>query len=116
MELEKAQKIVKACVAHRMYDMGVVDEEPPSLYEYSLRELLEANDRVREENENQPKEGVMSFQTVCDDRLVAALYTIYHYEAERGTSIEPICMLGEKALLCARMTPETMVADDAASP
>jgi hypothetical protein len=110
MELEQAKEIVQACVHHTMHKMGIIEEQPPSLYEYSLRELLDANDQVKADNDSRRDlKGPQSFQTVCDDRLVSALYTLYHFDGDQnGGRVEPIALANGKALICIRVTPEMM--------
>jgi hypothetical protein len=46
---------------------------------------------------------------VCDDRLVSALYTLYHFDGDQnGGRVEPIALANGKALICIRVTPEMM--------
>lgn len=90
MTIEEARDIVRACTAHTMYMMGVADEQPPSLEGYTLRQLLDANDMVKEADRNQSGDGPRTMQVVCADRLIAALYTAYHYPGDSPESIEPI--------------------------
>lgn len=101
MELERARDITGACLAHTYYRMGFIEEEPPSLEDYSLRELLDANHRVDEENKKFSVDGKKRIQVICADRLVAALYTLYHYQAELPDSgVEPIAEIEGKVLCC----------------
>lgn len=102
--IKKARVIVANCVHHRMHDMGILEEPPPSLEDYSLRELLDANHLVRDLNTERPDgPSDYSHQTMCDDRLIAALYTAYHYEAQPESQVEPIVNVGNKALCCVRV-------------
>lgn len=106
MDLEKATDITKACLAHTLYRMGVTEEPPPSLKEYSLRELLDANHVIAEHNKRPVVDGKSTIQMVVADRMLAALYTLYNYEACPADDIEPI-VINESAALCSiRQTGE----------
>jgi hypothetical protein len=95
MSVEKAKEIVGCMVLWMMYHMEVTNDEPPKLT-YSLRELIEANDIVKKANKDAEQtpfiDGKRSrtMSLVCDDRLIAALYTAAHYPggpAENAQSI-----------------------------
>lgn len=107
MDLETAKKITGECVDNKMFSMGIGDKLPPSLEDYTLLELLEANHMVRADNGTKTEDGKTSHALFCDDRLVAALYTFYHYEDEPPTGdIEPIVHIFNKALVCIRVDTE----------
>lgn len=79
MDIERAKEITKACTAHFFYREGLQKEPPPSLAEYSLAEMLEAQQVIKAANGT----GNGGTSTIfCDDRLVAALYVAYHYAAD----------------------------------
>jgi hypothetical protein len=82
MDRNQALKIVGACVEHVMYLEGAGDEPPASLAEYSLRELLEANEMIAADSLERTEAGSTTVHVHCDPRLVAALYVAYHYEPE----------------------------------
>jgi len=94
MSAERAQEIAGRCNLHVFWWSGAADGPPPSLAEYSLAELLEANHIVRDE-------GV---RCRCDDRLVAALYAVYHYDPEDASHgrVSAIARAPGSALLCIR--------------
>lgn len=83
MTLDRAKKIVSDCVAHVWYREALTTDPPPSLAEYTLQELLDANRLVAgplgKERDEENKSTTVSMH--CDDRLVAALYVLYHYPA-----------------------------------
>lgn len=98
---ERSLDITRACIAHVMYRHGLQEEPPPSLAEYSLRDLLDANHAVRAHNsEPRGPDGKRTIHTVCDDRLVAALYVATHYRPSPAEEPEPIVLLPDRVLLC----------------
>ena len=105
MDIETAKKITGECIKNMYAGMGIGEDQdnPPDLTSYELDELLEANHTVRDDKD--------CHQMMCDDRLVAALYTLYHYEAE-SENIDPIIRVGDKALICLLITPEMIKADE----
>lgn len=80
MDPTRAREINAALVAHAMYDMGLRDEDPPSLKGISLEEMIQATRILQKENRDNPNGG----SCVCDDRLIAALYVLTHYPASDG--------------------------------
>ncbi len=103
MNIDKAQEIVDACCAHTFYKMGIREEPPPSLGAYSLRELTDANHAVAKYNDTRTDRKA---STVCDDRLIAALYALYHYPGDNAGDAEAIVIGGGCALLCVRISDE----------
>ncbi len=85
MDLVRAKQINEACFQHVMWGMGLTDKEPPSLEAYSLQEMLDASRLVKADNV-----GRQEVTVVCDERLIAALYVLYHYPASSIESVEPI--------------------------
>jgi hypothetical protein len=102
MDLDRARQIVAACVNHSLFRMGVIEEPPPSLAEYSLGELLEANEMIRAQNDEVDAAGNRKIQIVCDDRLIAALYVLYHYEASELDDIRLIAANAANGVCCLR--------------
>lgn len=83
--LERAREIVSACTKHVLFDMGVVEGRPRSLAGLSLRELLDANAIVAAANKAADAGGdppAVQVQTVCDPRIVAALYVAYNFDPQ----------------------------------
>ena len=74
MDLNRAIEIVGICTQHVFYREGLIDKKPPSLADVSLRELIEAHDLLRVENDKPSVNGQKVIYTVCDDRLLAAIY------------------------------------------
>ncbi len=74
MTLERAREIVAAMTGHKYWKLGIVVAVPQSLVDLSLAEMVEANRMVREDGKK--------VQTVYDDRLVAALYVLYHHRPD----------------------------------
>lgn len=116
MTLDQAREIVSACCRHSYYQMGVTDEVPPSLKEYSLRELLDANDLVQRDNKSQDAiamaalaaggKGAIRSQMFCADRFIAALYVLYHYRPD-GDDTEAVAANGERVVVvCAKQGEE----------
>lgn len=96
MAYERAVEIVEACTANGVYHMlGDCGKDVPSLADYSLAEMVEAQRVVQEtEVDRQKPDGkTRSFHTVCADRLVAALYVASHYPGQDGRDVDPICLL-----------------------
>ena len=100
MDLEEAGPIVSACIAHTLHQAGATEELPPSLEKYSLQELIDANHRVAEENAKPMVNGKGGMRLMCDDRLVAALYTLYHYEGCQLDEVRPIAATENKEVCC----------------
>lgn len=97
MDQERAEQIVADCIRFEMFAMGIGGEgaKPPDL-DYSLAELLEANHCLKKSIKN--PNGTTTIHMTCDDRLIAALYVLKHYEASAPDSVEPIVHDGEKAV------------------
>ena len=104
--LPMARKIAADCTANVTYSMGLSEDPPPSLRDYSLHELVTANHLVANHRRTKNEDGTESFQVTCDDRVIAALYTAYNYEAESGRTAQPIVIVGHKALICIRVEPQ----------
>lgn len=97
MTLERAHEIVAACTRNALYRLAVgVDADLPKLEAYSLRDMLDANHLVAAEN---AKPGAGRVVAVCDDRLVAALYALHHYEASPIDEAMPIAACPDKSLV-----------------
>ena len=79
--------------------MGIDVGEPPSIEDYTLRDLLDANDLVRELNRAEDHElGPRVIQVVCDERLIAALYVAQHYGTSAPENPEDIVVVNGKGL------------------
>jgi hypothetical protein len=78
MTAERADEINAAMVAHTMFEMGLRPDPPPSLAGYTLQEMLEAGKIVAAEDDAKPCPKAV--RTVCAERMVAALYTMTHYD------------------------------------
>jgi len=91
MTPERAREIVDKCNAHIWYGMGISENVPPSLAEYSLAELMAANHMMAgEAGTTDNHDGTKSLAVHCDDRLVAALYVLYHYPAQPPSAVETV--------------------------
>lgn len=97
MDFATAEKINGATLEWALYKMGIIDHQPESIKEYSLRELIEARDVVNVANDEAQKatDGPRTIHTVCDDRAIAAVYVATHYESQPNGSddIEPIVLI-----------------------
>ena len=100
LTFERAQAIVEACIAHVWYREGISDERPPSLAEYSLRELLDANEMLAGHETRGGDRRHISVH--CDPRLVAALYVAYHYPPEDPHDCTPVAYGPESAVVIVR--------------
>ena len=106
MDLETAKRINGGMVNFQMAAMGVIDDFP-DLSGYSLPELVEAAQVMRDHPGDKQPDGKTRHQMMCDDRLVSAIYTILHFPAESGDDLDPILTIGSKALVCVRMKEAT---------
>ncbi len=95
MTIERAHEIVAVCLAHFLYQEGLNEKELPSLADYSLREMLEANEIV--ENLNQP--GTQTVYVHCDPRYLAALYVAHHFDPDPPKDCTPIAFGPKSAVL-----------------
>lgn len=108
MDMDEARKIVADTVVVGTYlvlhdDDGnhLNGKDVPSLKDYTLGQMVEATRMVEEANRRpEGHTGAWHTQTVCDDRLLAALYVAHHYPASDPESIEPICLLPGGQLVC----------------
>jgi len=105
-EFQRALDITDACVRNHYWMMGIIQEEPPSLADYTLLELVEANHAIAKDEGQVNPDGSRSIPIHCDDRLVAALYTAYHFDPSDQDDIDPIVKLPDRVLVNIKMTPE----------
>jgi hypothetical protein len=88
MKIEIAKKIVSEILEWQFIMMGVKERNSfksvIDLNEYSLKQLLEANDIVSEVNEITMKEskGSHTIHMTCADRLISAVYTALNFEPD----------------------------------
>jgi len=87
MDIDQARRIVSEMTSHVFYAEGLDETAPRSLAEYSLGEMLEANKLVKEADQTGPGNGPKTVQIVCDERLAAALYVLYHYEPNPNRAV-----------------------------
>lgn len=115
MTYERAVEIVEACTANGVYHMlGDRVREVPSLKDFTLAEMVEAQHVVREtENARmKPGAGPQTFHTVCADRLVAALYVAQHFPGDDPADAHPICLLPDgRAVVVLHMTEAMQAAE-----
>lgn len=91
MKIKEAQKIVGEMIQHVMYHQGISENRPPKM-EYSLQEMVKANSIIEKRNKTlkgriTKKGRIMKISMVCDDRLIAALYALTHYDPSTERSI-----------------------------
>ena len=106
MNLEKAQEIVSACIAHTYFDLGLRNEPPPSIDQYGLEELIQANKMIKNHNETR-KDGKLSLQLA--DRLIAALYALTHFCIDPST---PVVINKDKAMVIVKLPENYFRGDD----
>lgn len=99
MTESRAHEIVAVCLAHFLYQEGLNEKELPSLGDYSLKEMLEANEIVKSLNDGPSVGGLRTVYVHCDPRYLAALYVAYHYDPDPVTSCTPIAFGPKSALL-----------------
>lgn len=88
MTEEQAKEIVVDCVSNALYGQDWMKNKPtPSLAKYSLSELVEANHIVRDIQDDS------RLWVHCDDRIIAALYTIYHHDAGNVVTVDDKAIL-----------------------
>jgi hypothetical protein len=92
----RSLEIVHACTETQLFAMGISKEPPPSLDEYTLEDLIDAQRAIREENARRTDGGVT---VVSDDRGIAALYVATHFDAEPADACEPIAVVGNRAVV-----------------
>jgi hypothetical protein len=94
MELEKALEIngqlARVAIGGRIGDKVTIPD-------YSLAEMIQARDIVAGYNKTRTDKV---FSIICDDRIIAAIYTLKWYKAESGEDITPILVADGKALIC----------------
>jgi hypothetical protein len=83
MDETQAIEITDACMEHVLFREGIRTAAPRSLANYSLRELLDANETIA----NGTKARMH-----CDQRLVAALYVAYHYDAQDPAELDAVAL------------------------
>lgn len=91
LTLQKARAINKACCAHVFKQMELIEEDPPSLRNYSLLDLIEAKEALEQYNWDRTDSKL---ESVCDDRLLAALYVVYNYPGQDPNDIEDAICVG----------------------
>lgn len=105
MTLELAKQIVSECMAHVWFRESLRTEPPPSLKKYSLRDLLDANSLIAGYPGNRNEESkTTTVMMHCDDRLIAALYILYHYPPSEPEDLEVIVSHAQSAIVAIKLT------------
>jgi len=114
MDRQRAEEINAACLYHSMY---AADDEmrpagdPPDLSKYTLREMLDAADVIRNLDERD-EAGHKIIRTVCDPRQLAALFCAVRWTPEpAGKWAHPVAVVG-RAAVCVVDVTEKEGADD----
>lgn len=111
MTLDEAKDVNGRLVSAGLWNLGLPNRgEYPDLQAYSLEQMIQATRLVQGANDEQDKKpGNHTFSTVCDDRLIAALFVHTHFavcqQGEDG--IESIVSDGKKALVCMKVVEAT---------
>jgi len=82
VNLEEAKEITGLCLNHGLFNMGVDDNQPKPITDYSLDQLLEANKIVAEHPGDKNPDGTTSYMMHCAPRMIAALYVAYNFPAQ----------------------------------
>ena len=82
MTIERAHEINGLLCNVAFRDMGLKTTPIDGLAEISLEDMLEAGRIVEAEN------AAKEITTVCDPRMVAAIYVLHHYDAGRIVSLD----------------------------
>lgn len=119
MDEARAAEIVAAMQAYTLYEMGLAEREPPPLDGYSLWEMLQANAVIRAKNERAAeayelggRKGSHSVSTTCDDRMVAALYALTHYDPEDPQDCKPLHRSATRGVFVLRLPHPADAADE----
>ena len=92
MTRERAVHVTAVCLEHLAYAINCSGRAPESLAEYSLQELLDANQLVSEMLPNLRTDAGGRVHKVplpfCDTRTVAALYVAYQFDAQEPSALD----------------------------
>lgn len=88
MTIERAKEIVGRMLDVRYAAMGIPGRTFPEPLDCSLAEMVEAN-RIVAEFREPTENGYRTLGMHCADRLIAAIYTLWHYDPDR----EPIAWI-----------------------
>jgi hypothetical protein len=111
MTPDTADRINAELVKARLAGMGIgAQPDLELLRSCSLSDLLAARDVVSAANEAARSAGPpYTLTTVCDDRLIAAIYASLHYDPTEADAPDPILLLtegGRTTALVHVLTPE----------
>ncbi len=87
MSLEKAKQIHNELWAHVSYASLGLGESAPAELEYSLLELCEAEQIIRETPSKKNANGTYTHTIHVNERLIAAIYVANNFETCRTESI-----------------------------
>lgn len=107
MDFERAKKITADCMAHVWYREGLTEEPGPDLHQYTLAEMVEANNLVSANKGVRQPDGNIKVFMCCADRLVAALYVATHYVPDRPDDVNPVAVIGKSAVCVIRCDKPT---------
>lgn len=102
LDVERGVHLNARMFQHGMYRLEVAEDPGDSLEDDDLLDMVLAARMVRATEDATPivpGQG-RTISTVCDDRMVAALYTLYHYDAVPSIhDAEPIASLPRRVLV-----------------
>lgn len=104
IELAKARKIVDVMLEWHWIAIGLRPGPAPDLQSYELRQMLDAAHMIRDYGNTKNADGTTTLCVKADDRLIAALYCITHWQADEPDDVEPIVSGHDKALVCVVMS------------
>ena len=107
MDDEQARAINRLLTRVTFAAHGLTDDAPSmdELRTISLSEMLEAKGLIEAANKVGGGNGKRTITMVCDDRLIAAIYVLAHYEPRNETIVE-LGDIGVAVLALAKDPPD----------
>lgn len=101
MTIEDAKQIVKDMLSVALATHGIGEREHiKNIGDYTLREMLDANEMLKGYSEDGEEPGHKKTFTIIDDRGIASLYTWAHFPAEMDeSSCQPLVHANHRALV-----------------
>jgi hypothetical protein len=95
MTEEEAERIVNLCVLHVAYTQGWIAkvdlDRLSQIREVPLADMVQANRMIAERKSKPSTGGSRIIHATCDDRLIAAIYVAWHYDADDEAVVTRPC-------------------------